>query len=142
MTAQRTRYGREIDAALTLLRTGRTAMAVRVLEGLTELVTGEMLEAMARAYDDGRRNLAAEITGTAKPKRPRAPQGAALPARRDLPWATVRRPARPDRRPARRAGAPGGNPITSLQPSESKPVLAFFLANLPTFRVLRCHVSR
>jgi hypothetical protein len=56
-------YAAAIEDVVTLTRTGRVGMALTVLEGLTVLVDDALLQAMAEAREEGRRSLAAEITG-------------------------------------------------------------------------------
>jgi hypothetical protein len=63
-------YAAAIEDVVTLTRTGRVGMALTVLERLTVLVDGALLQAMAEAREEGRRSLAAEITGQARRRRP------------------------------------------------------------------------
>jgi hypothetical protein len=78
MTSQRTRYGATVAHVITLMDCGRTQMARRLLETLAVDDAAEMRRVADEAYRagflEGQQALAAEITGTAKPKRPRAPR--------------------------------------------------------------------
>jgi hypothetical protein len=78
MTSQRTRYGATVAHVITLMDCGRTQMARRLLETLAVDAAAEMRRVADEAYRagflEGQQALAAEITGTAKPKRPRAPR--------------------------------------------------------------------
>jgi hypothetical protein len=74
MTATRPRYAATIDAVLVLLEGGRTAMARTVLETLGADVAAAVRHAYADGREDGERDLARQITGTAKPRRAKAPR--------------------------------------------------------------------
>ena len=59
---------------LLLLRRGRVGPALAQLERLPALIHDQMREVAAESYIVGQQALAAEITGTARPKRPRVPK--------------------------------------------------------------------
>jgi hypothetical protein len=79
-----------IDDIQTLIRTGRTAMALQVLESLIVIIDGAIMDAMASSYEEGRADLAREIRGE-------APTGL---LQRALLKAKTRDRAKPKRRPA------------------------------------------
>jgi hypothetical protein len=67
---------------LLLLRRGRVAPALLQLERLPALINDDLLEAVADAYEQGQLDLARQIKGDAKPRRP--------PARREAPGGPCR----------------------------------------------------
>jgi hypothetical protein len=79
-----------IDDIETLIRTGRTAMALQVLESLIVIIDGAVMDAMASSYEEGRADLAREIRGE-------APTGL---LQRALLKAKTRDGAKPKRQPA------------------------------------------
>ena len=66
-------YSAAIEDVIVLIRSNRVGMALTVLEGLTGLVDGELMVAMAAGHAMGRRGE--PLPGGKKaPKRPRAPK--------------------------------------------------------------------
>jgi hypothetical protein len=66
-------YSAAIEDVIVLIRSGRVGMALTVLEGLTGLVDGELMAAMAAGHAMGRRGEPL-LGGKKALKRPRTPR--------------------------------------------------------------------